>query len=473
MTLHRDISRLFREKALIEIGASTGEALMSKSTALLNDEQRSCFAMLGVFPPSPATFDAAALRDIWLLDNPVPMMKELEKKGLVEVDREKRLWIHSALAAYAANLLDGTTTKEVRLRQSRHYLEVLARCERSFTSGDSASRLGAATFDKEWPNIVVGQRSAADYGAHDETAADLCIRYALAAIDLGRARRSPQLNLIWQRDAEGHATRLGRQLDLLVIRINAGNCQTDLGHYQDAVKYFRMVVEEARGLTKRRIEGMALDGLGIAYRRMGACQAAARYSQSALRIFRSLGDRRSEARALDNLGLARRDMGDWKPAIKHLGRALTIVRDLKDDRNEANILNHLGTAHRQSGDLLLAGEEHTYALKIARHAKDPSGEGYAMLSLGIVNDLLRRATEAVACHEHAISIFRSLADRRGEAYGLLNLGAVYSALGDPPRASEYTEQAFSILRDIGDWRGIGEALHNAASIQSASKAADS
>lgn len=83
----------------------TVAALLKKSTDLLDERVRECYAYLGVFAPKPATFDLAALRSVWELDDPKPVVRELAGRGLLEPVGYGRFQMHALLVAHARSLL--------------------------------------------------------------------------------------------------------------------------------------------------------------------------------------------------------------------------------------------------------------------------------------------------------------------------------------------------------------------------------
>jgi hypothetical protein len=82
----------------------TVAALLQQSTDALDDRMRGCFAFLGAFAPKPATFDLDAMRAVWQVDDPKPIVRELASRGLVE-PVAGRFQMHALLVAHARSLL--------------------------------------------------------------------------------------------------------------------------------------------------------------------------------------------------------------------------------------------------------------------------------------------------------------------------------------------------------------------------------
>lgn len=79
-------------------------ALLKKSTDLLDDFTRECFAFLGVFMP-PATFDLAALKAMWQVKSPKPIIRELVGHGLLEPIGGGRFQMHALLVTHAQSMM--------------------------------------------------------------------------------------------------------------------------------------------------------------------------------------------------------------------------------------------------------------------------------------------------------------------------------------------------------------------------------
>jgi hypothetical protein len=80
-------------------------ALLQKSTDVLDEITRDCFAYLGAFAPKPATFDLEAMQAVWEVDDPKPIMRSLVDHGLLEPTGSGRFQMHALLVKHAQSLL--------------------------------------------------------------------------------------------------------------------------------------------------------------------------------------------------------------------------------------------------------------------------------------------------------------------------------------------------------------------------------
>jgi hypothetical protein len=82
----------------------TVSALLMRSTDMLDDFTRDCFAYLGAFAPKPATFDLAAMKAVWEVDDPKPIVRRLVGHGLLEPAGSGRFQMHRILVDHARSL---------------------------------------------------------------------------------------------------------------------------------------------------------------------------------------------------------------------------------------------------------------------------------------------------------------------------------------------------------------------------------
>lgn len=86
-------------------------ALLQKSLDRLDDTTRDCYAYLGVFAPKPATFDLEAMKFIWQMEDPKPVIRALVDRGLLEyVPEMERYQMHALLVMLAKTLLTDDET---------------------------------------------------------------------------------------------------------------------------------------------------------------------------------------------------------------------------------------------------------------------------------------------------------------------------------------------------------------------------
>ncbi|MCC7163528.1 MAG: hypothetical protein IT331_13615 [Anaerolineae bacterium] len=91
---------------LVNETTPTVAVLLQRSTDHLDSLTRDCFAYLGAFAPKPATFDLAAMKAVWQIEDPKPIARTLVDRGLLEpVPTIGRFQMHALLVMHAKSLL--------------------------------------------------------------------------------------------------------------------------------------------------------------------------------------------------------------------------------------------------------------------------------------------------------------------------------------------------------------------------------
>jgi transcriptional regulator with XRE-family HTH domain len=109
----RDATRLLPKRAPVDMAGGwttppTVNALLRKSTDVLSEEARKCFAYLAPFAAKPATFDLAALDAVWKdMADAKQMAALLTARGLLE-PIGSRFWVHALLIAHAKSILSAS-----------------------------------------------------------------------------------------------------------------------------------------------------------------------------------------------------------------------------------------------------------------------------------------------------------------------------------------------------------------------------
>lgn len=107
----REGTKLLSSKApsdLVDLANETTPTvaiLLQKSTDRLDDQTRDCFAYLGAFAPKPATFDLAAMKAMWQMEDPKKIARALVDRGLLEPVPPERFQMHALLVMHAKSLL--------------------------------------------------------------------------------------------------------------------------------------------------------------------------------------------------------------------------------------------------------------------------------------------------------------------------------------------------------------------------------
>ena len=400
-------------------------ALLQKSLDRLDETTKECYAYLGVFAPKPATFDVEAIKYVWQMEDPRPVIKTLVDRGLLEFVLEMdRYQMHAVLVMLARTLLTDEELSPSRveskhLHHSKYYATVLHQVNELYVQGGEALKRGLDLFDMEWENIRIGLTWAVDH-IDESDAAELYIAMVDDGNYLFDLRLQPQELIHWLETALIASRRLGRREAESRYLNRLGIVNIYMGKVRQAIEYYTQALAKVHESNYRLIEGGVLGNLGLAYAALGEVEQSIKLYEQALAIERALGDRRGESSELNNLGMSYMYLGESHRAAESYQQALVLYKEIGDIRGEANVLNNLAVVYRYLGNI----------------------------------------HQAVEIHEQALRIFQEMGDRRGEGHTLDNLGASYIVLGEPERALDFYDRAITILREIGDRFGEGKVIWN-------------
>ncbi|MDY7088722.1 MAG: tetratricopeptide repeat protein [Actinomycetota bacterium] len=255
-----------------------------------------------------------------------------------------------------------------------------------------------------------------------------------------------------------HAVRLARTLS----RYLKG------GHHGDALTMHGHALRAARETGDLTGQAHALNGLGVAHRRLGQPKRATQDLEESLELFRRAGDRAGEAATLYDLATVMQWVGRYPDAIDYKQQALAIYREAGDRLGEANMLSGIALVMEREGRFAEGIAYCEQALALDREIGNPGGEAQA---LNILGDIETRAGRPEAAAEHlrqARDVFRQLGNRNNEAGALDSLGMAYNRMGRPEEAIGWFEASLAIFRELGNkggqigaLNGLGEAARNA------------
>jgi tetratricopeptide (TPR) repeat protein len=231
---------------------------------------------------------------------------------------------------------------------------------------------------------------------------------------------------------------------------NLGIAYRELRRFEEAVDCFQQDITICQETGDRGGEGQTLNNLGEVYREQERFEEAIDCYQEALAILREAGDRYVEGQALNNVGIAYRRLRRFDEAVDCYQQALTICRETGDRRGEGQTLSNLGNTYRDLRRFEEAITCHQQAVAICQETGDRYHEGIFLHNLGGDLQRLQRFAEAVDCHQQALAVVGEADDRYGEGAILANLGSVYQELRQSARAAKYWREAAAAMRDAGD-----------------------
>lgn len=468
----------------------TISALLMKSTNMLDEFTRDCFAFLGAFAPKPATFDLAAMQAVWEVDDPKPFVRKLVNHGLLEPVGAGHFQMHRILADHARLLCGEDVYRPSKpplkedlpksgsdlfikgdrpepnlyqnnLRHSIYYGQILRKADELFKQGGDSTRQGLDLFQTSLENIRVGQAWAEENSGNDAQAAALCSSYVLGnqLLEFGLL---PVDRIRWLEAGLTAARRLADRRSETQLLVALGRAQLDIGHIYEAIEFCEYAYKIISESDDIRIKIALLNVYGCALLESGNSSKPITLFEESLELARGSEDRQGETEAINNMGYAYYLSGNIDQAIALYEQGLAISQDIGDLRAAGRVLGSLGIAYADIGNVYRAVELLERQLTISRQIGDRYGEATVLGSLGDAFRILKDQDRAIECCEQALSIVRKLGDRRGESLVLINLGKVYTSIGKTEIAKEQYQYSLSIAREFGSRHIEFDSLYHLA-----------
>ncbi|MBM2620747.1 tetratricopeptide repeat protein [Actinoplanes sp. LDG1-06] len=246
------------------------------------------------------------------------------------------------------------------------------------------------------------------------------------------------------------------------------------GHHNDALTVHGHALRAARELGDLDGQAHALNGLGVAHRRLGSPKRATDDLETSLELFRRTGDTAGEAATLYELATVMQWTGRYPEAIDYKQQALALYRQAGDRIGEANMLSGIGLTLERLSRFTEAIDHCEQALALDRQIGNRHGEAQALNILGDIETRAGRHESAAGHLEQALALFRQLGNHNNEAGALDSLGILNTVLGRPERAIDYFEAALAVFRELGNkggevgtLNGLGEAAFAAGRLTDA------
>lgn len=439
----RESRRLLEEQAPPSYALLLGEvtptvaALLRRSTEGLRALYRKRFALVGVLPSRPISFDIPAAQDMWeMRSDPRMTLRALSDRGLIEPAGEGRFQVHSLLSAFAASMIEEDSElpslREVQLRRLRHYEVKLGAASEGFSAGGELQRRWLGIFDADRESIRAAFLWAASRMEEDNEAASYVSRYASAGARVLGFRLPAREFVRWMELAVRAARELGDEESVATHRANVGTGILMAGEYAKALPYLEEALVEARASSHVQGEAAALGNLASTCSAMGDNDRAIRYAEECVAVARNAGIGWMEAQALGTLGEIYEELGRPREAVRNLRGQRDVARRIDDTPSEARALRKLAKFYRESGHLWRAAVFYDSAARVFRDLGD--GETFREVLLG--HGILCVRREA---YEEALKLFRRVLrsaddDGSAKAQALMNEGNVQDILGRPDLA---------------------------------------
>ncbi len=209
----------------------------------------------------------------------------------------------------------------------------------------------------------------------------------------------------------------------------------------------------------------ALLGRGAVWMLLGQYERARDDFLAVRALAQELREPRWEAIALDHLGVTFRRQDLIGQALEHLNSALNMSRQVGDPALTGRILNHIGFTYFSDGKPEDAIRSHEEARQLLEAADDIAGLAESFHGLGENLFYLGRFEESIGRLLDSLKICDQIGNRSLAAENLIMVAHARHKLGDYAQARIESERCLAILFEIGDVWNFPPALRIAAAIE--------
>lgn len=241
-------------------------------------------------------------------------------------------------------------------------------------------------------------------------------------------------------------------------------CQRTMGQMEQALAGLTTVLEAARALNDRWMEGVALGEIGGAYVNLGQYTLARDYMEQSLALHRAEGNRYREGVVLGGLGKIQVLQGQIEEARTSFEAALLIRREVGNLLQVATVLTNLGNLLQDQGKHDAAMVYYEEALTLFRETGNRNGEAILLVGIAIVYLDLGQRSRTEPYLQRALALAIELHARRVEATSRDILGYVKFEDGQYEEALVHFRECLRISNEIGYRENLCNALGNMGSV---------
>jgi CHAT domain-containing protein/Tfp pilus assembly protein PilF len=217
-----------------------------------------------------------------------------------------------------------------------------------------------------------------------------------------------------------------------------------------ATDEYAQALDLARQLNFPRIQGWALNKMGMVEQAKGEYQKALDDFNQALPIFQRMNMTDAIGGTLMNIGAAWSSLGEAEKALDYYNQALPMIQSTGDRDGEAVLLNNMGRIYQGLGDNKKAIEYYSQAAPLLIAAGDRAMGVLLLDNIGAAYVELGETQKALGVLNQVLSLQTGLPNRRSEALARMSMGMAYHKQGDNQKALESMNQGLSLVKQVDD-----------------------
>lgn len=229
---------------------------------------------------------------------------------------------------------------------------------------------------------------------------------------------------------------LGEENKIATCYNNIGMIYHDRGELDKALGYYQKASKIGEELGDKGGIATNYNNIGEVYRTRGELDKALEYYQKALKSFEELGDKRNSATVGNNIGLIYDDWGEKDKALEYYQRALRIDEELGDKAGITTDYNNIGSIYQDRGELDKASEYYQKSLEILEELGDKPHMATCYNNIALIHEEWDNLDKAIEFFERSLELYILLGNPKDVTKGYENLIRVYSSKGDVKKAEE-------------------------------------
>lgn len=174
------------------------------------------------------------------------------------------------------------------------------------------------------------------------------------------------------------------------------------------------------------------------------------YAKAALNLAKKNNFKNKEGLSLEYMSLAHRKLGNYPEAIKASLEALRIYDELGLDNKTAAIQLQIGSHFTNDKNFLAGSHYMNQALATFKKRKDSVNIAYTLINLGETYRLMEKYDSSSICFLECLSLNKKLNRNNIQGYALGNLGLVHAQMDQIDSAKKELPEAIKILAKLGD-----------------------
>ncbi len=255
-------------------------------------------------------------------------------------------------------------------------------------------------------------------------------------------------------------------LDLISLaHVHLGTLESKLGNYQEARKYYKIVIDSDWGEKVNPYLGTIRHNMGILAYFDEDYDEAETIFNTVLELRKQQNDALSEARTLLNLGMIANARENAKKALASYQEAFSILTTLGDKEGIGTSLNSIGSIYNQTGELYQALDCYYKSLKVREEISDLIGLGTTLLNIARIQLDLGNIAETKEFLSNAETVVGACNDKRNVLHMLVVQTDLDIREQNYEKAREHCISGLALTEETGLRANTGTFLTRLAEIE--------